>query len=209
MLSADNFVVLQKKDDKYQELTGLYPTEGGKATDEEGAKAVFIAAYKAVDTLLKEHQAAKAKSDKDGLVQGTYKLSEAIAQLENTIESFKTSGIEVPADAAPADDKPADGDKPADDAPADGDKPAEEGGEAEDLQFDGGDDDKPADDAGADKAPEAMATVDPRSAHTLDATYEGFAETPALYLRNALVNEYFGDLVKQRIVAIQFQGEKG
>ena len=54
-----------------------------------------------------------------------------------------------------------------------------------------------------------MATVDPRNAHTLDATYEGFAETPALYLRNALVNEYFGDLVKQRIIAIQFLGEKG
>jgi hypothetical protein len=30
-----------------------------------------------------------------------------------------------------------------------------------------------------------------------------------LYLRNALVNEYFGDLIKQRIVAIQFLGEKG
>jgi hypothetical protein len=45
--------------------------------------------------------------------------------------------------------------------------------------------------------------------HSDDAEYKGFAETPALYLRNALVNEYFGDLIKQRIVAIQFMGEKG
>jgi len=54
-----------------------------------------------------------------------------------------------------------------------------------------------------------MATTDPRKGHSDDAEYKGFAETPALYLRNALVNEYFGDLSKQRIVAIQFMGEKG
>ena len=29
-----------------------------------------------------------------------------------------------------------------------------------------------------------------------------------MYLRNALVNEYFGDLIKQRIVSIQFLKEK-
>jgi len=51
--------------------------------------------------------------------------------------------------------------------------------------------------------------TDPRAAHTLDATYEGFANTPALYLRNALVNEFFGDMIKQRIIAIEFMGEKG
>jgi len=54
-----------------------------------------------------------------------------------------------------------------------------------------------------------MATVDPRNAHVDDGAFVGFAETPALYLRNALVNEYFGDLVKQRIVAIQFLGKDG
>lgn len=54
------------------------------------------------------------------------------------------------------------------------------------------------------------ATVtDPRTAHVDDGEFKGFAETPALYLRNALVNEYFGDLIKQRIVTIQFLGEKG
>jgi len=55
-----------------------------------------------------------------------------------------------------------------------------------------------------------MATVtDPRSAHVDDGAFEGAANTPALYLRNALVNEYFGDLIKQRIVTIQFMKAKG
>lgn len=77
------------KDGKYQELTALYPTEGGKATNEEEAKAVFIGAYKAVDALLKEHKATKDKGAKDNaLVQGTHKLTDAIAQLEDTLKSF-------------------------------------------------------------------------------------------------------------------------
>jgi hypothetical protein len=54
-LSADNFVVLQGVDDKYQELTGLYPTEGGKATDDAKATAAFKEAYKFVEGLLKTH----------------------------------------------------------------------------------------------------------------------------------------------------------
>lgn len=54
-----------------------------------------------------------------------------------------------------------------------------------------------------------MASTDPRNASTDDVEYSGFADTPACYLRNALKNEVFGDLIKQRIVAIQFQGKKG
>ena len=54
-----------------------------------------------------------------------------------------------------------------------------------------------------------MEKLDPRAAHEDAAEYKGFADTPALYLRNALVNEYFGDLIKQRIVAIQMMGAKG
>ena len=54
-----------------------------------------------------------------------------------------------------------------------------------------------------------MQQVDPRAASTDDQEYAGWAETPACYLRNALVNEVFGDMIKQRIVAIQFQGKDG
>jgi hypothetical protein len=54
-----------------------------------------------------------------------------------------------------------------------------------------------------------MAKTDPREASTDDQEFSGFADTPACYLRNALKNEVFGDLIKQRIVAIQFQDKKG
>lgn len=50
---------------------------------------------------------------------------------------------------------------------------------------------------------------DPRKVSTDDQEYAGWAETPACYLRNALVNEVFGDMIKQRIIAIQFQGKDG
>lgn len=87
-----------------------------------------------------------------------------------------------------------------------------EGDEAA-VEMEGGDDmememEKAPD--GDDKAVMDMmgSTTDPRGKHEDAAEYAGFAETPACYLRNALVNEYFGDLVKQRIIAIQFLGEK-
>jgi hypothetical protein len=35
------------------DLQAQFPTEGGKATDEEGTKKIHIAAYKAVEALLK------------------------------------------------------------------------------------------------------------------------------------------------------------
>jgi len=54
-----------------------------------------------------------------------------------------------------------------------------------------------------------MEKADPRLKSANDQEYKGFAEVPACFLRNALANEVFGDLVKQRIVAIQFQGKGG
>lgn len=52
-----------------------------------------------------------------------------------------------------------------------------------------------------------MQVTDPRSAHDDSAEYKGLENIPALFLRNALVNEYFGDLVKQEIIRIQFTGK--
>jgi len=54
-----------------------------------------------------------------------------------------------------------------------------------------------------------MATTDPRVGEADDQEYKGFAEVPACFLRNAIKNEVFGDLIKQRIVAIQFKGAGG
>jgi hypothetical protein len=63
-LSADNFVFLQGVADKYQDLKAIYPTEGGKATDETGATKAFVDAYKFVEKLHKEHVDAITKDTK-------------------------------------------------------------------------------------------------------------------------------------------------
>ena len=92
------------------------------------------------------------------------------------------------------------------------DKVEAEGGEEDDVQYMGGEGEEVKEGEEAkveDGAAVTMTVTDPRGAHVDDQEYAGFAETPALYLRNALVNEYFGDLVKQRIIAIQFLGAKG
>ena len=147
-----------------------------------------------------EHEALVAKDPKaaDQMVMGKFSRKDVVSQLTDVMTKFKATDIEVKSDAPAAADPPA---AMEGDAPAATDPPAEmEGGE------EGGDA------AAAGDAPatmEAMATTDPRLAHTDDQEYKGFAETPALYLRCAIVNEYFGDLIKQRIVAIQFLGAKG
>lgn len=54
-----------------------------------------------------------------------------------------------------------------------------------------------------------MAVVDPRAAHVDDQEFKGFESTPALYLRTAMTSEYFGDCMKQRLIAIEFLGKDG
>ena len=137
----------------------------------------------------------KAKNE---MILGKFKRSDVIAQLTNVMDSFKKTDIEVKADVKELTEE----EKKAAEDKAKMEMDAEVmmmGGEPEDMDKD------------KDTMMQAMdATVtDPRKAHEDAAEYKGFAETPALYLRNALVNEYFGDLIKQRIVAIQFLGEKG
>ena len=131
---------------------------------------------------------------------GKHKRSDCVLQLKNVMESFKTTGIVVAADVKEKTEE---------------EKAAEEAKAKEamgDVMAEGGDDDK---DGMAKMDDMAMGTMmmatvtDPRSAHVDDGAFEGFANTPALYLRNALVNEYFGDLIKQRIVTIQFMKAKG
>lgn len=59
------------------------------------------------------------------------------------------------------------------------------------------------------KEPEAMAVVDPRASHVDDQEFKGFESTPALYLRTAMTSEFFGDCIKQRLIALEFLGQKG
>ena len=127
------------------------------------------------------------------MIMNRHKRSDVILQLTEVMESFKKTDIEVKADTKASTDEVKKEGEP------EGNKVEMEGG--------GGEENKDA--KGDEVKGDAMATTDPRKGHSDEAEYKGFAETPALYLRNALVNEYFGDLIKQRIVAIQFMGEKG
>ena len=54
-----------------------------------------------------------------------------------------------------------------------------------------------------------MAVVDPRASHVDDQEFKGFESTPALYLRTAMTSEFFGDCIKQRLIALEFLGQKG
>jgi hypothetical protein len=200
LFSADNFVFLQGKEGKYECLKAIYPTEAGKATDDAKATAAFTSAFKFVEKHLKEHQDLVAKDAKAGdqMVMGKFSRKDVVAQLENVMVSFKATDIEVKADAPEGETK----------------APEMEGAapemEAAAVEMEGGEEGEAAAVMEGDApAMEAMATTDPRLAHVDDQEYKGFAETPACYLRNAIVNEYFGDLIKQRIVAIQFLGAKG
>lgn len=46
--------------------------------------------------------------------------------------------------------------------------------------------------------------TDPRTASTDTETYEGFANVPGCFLRNALKNPFFGDLVKAHVINWEF-----
>ena len=194
--AADNFVMLQGKDKKYECLQTIYKTEAGKATDDPKATEAFTAAFHFVEKLLKEHKDKVATDPKAGgeMILGKHKRSECVSQLESVMESFKKTDIEVKS----TEEVKVEENKEKVEEP--GDVMNEGGAEGED-----GKEVKEGDD----KKVETMEKLDPRAAHEDAAEYKGFADTPALYLRNALVNEYFGDLIKQRIVAIQMMGAKG
>lgn len=81
-----------------------------------------------------------------------------------------------------------------------------EGGE---LEFDGGDEENKEENkdeaAGGDEAKGMEASVtDPRTKTTDEVTFSSFADAPACYLRNAVKNPYFGDLVKSHIINWEF-----
>lgn len=186
--------MLQGKDKKFDCLQTIYKTEAGKATDDTKATLAFTDAFHFVEKLLKEHKDKVATDPKAGgeMILGKHKRSECVSQLENVMESFKKTDIEV---------------KSTEEVKVEENKEKVE--KTDDVMAEGGDEnDKEAKD-GDDKKVDTMEKLDPRAAHDDAAEYKGFAETPALYLRNALVNEYFGDLIKQRIITIQMMGAKG
>lgn len=144
------------------------------------------------------------------MVGGKFPRSDVVDQLTAVLEKFKETGIEVPADAT-TEKKPEE--EKTEEQKAEEAKAAEgmEGGERE--QYEGGEDGGEVKEGEEkkeeEKKEETMQRADPRAAHTDDQEYKGFESTPALYLRTALTSEFFGDSIKQRIVAIEFTGAKG
>jgi hypothetical protein len=90
-----------------------------------------------------------------------------------------------------------------------------EGGE-EDLQYDGGEGDEAAaggDGADADAAKgdaekPAVAAMDPGVYDADDFSYAGWEAVPAIFLKQATVNTYWGDLVKGNIIHWEFNQKK-
>ena len=140
-----------------------------------------------------------------------YKEDDVISQLANVIESFKTVGIEIPADAEPEKEKTEEEKKAEEEAKAKEEMGAAADMEGGECEYDGGDEeekpaeDKPAEDTGG---MAAAAVTDPRTASTDTETYAGFANVPGCFLRNALVNPFFGDLVKSHVVHWEMFGDK-
>jgi hypothetical protein len=82
--------------------------------------------------------------------------------------------------------------------------------EGGDLEFDGGDEENKEEGAaaGGDGAEEAKgmeaSVTDPRTKTTDEVTFSSFADAPACYLRNAVKNPFFGDLIKSHVINWEF-----
>lgn len=99
------------------------------------------------------------------------------------------------------------------DPPAEAMDPPAEAMEGGEYEYDGGDDEMAAaegmdgGDMGGMAGMEATVT-DPRQASDSSATFEGFANVPACFLRNCLINPVFGDLAKSYVISREFFPDK-
>lgn len=165
-----------------------------------------------MSALLADHNKLKASNNKDPLVGDKYKLSNAIEQLTAVLEAFKSSNIEIPAEKASG----ADGDGAGKEAGADADGAGKDAGAeagADDAEKEGGDDDEGAGGAEGEDGKEkvegdgdakVVASMDPGVYDSDDYSYEGWEAVPAIFLKQATVNPYFGDLVKGHIINHEF-----
>jgi len=180
-----------------------------KATNEELTKSIYIATHKKVSALLADHNALKAKNDKDPAVGGRYKLSAAIAQLTAVLEAFSKSGIEIPAAAAevPVVNKEATEEVPVKND-AEEEAVAMEGGGEDEAEEGAGEPEKTEEKGEGAGAPAPVPSMDPGKYESDDFSYEGWEAVPAIFLKQATVNPYWGDLVKGHIINNEFAQAK-
>lgn len=159
----------------------------------------------------------KAKNDKDPVVGGHYKLSAAIKQLNAVLEAFKTSGIEIPADkvegAAVVDGENKEVKKEEDgkeDPEKDEEKVEMEGGDGAEGEGENKEEPEKNEEAGkpTEPAPVVVSSMDPGNYESDAYDYAGWEAVPAIFLKQATVNPYWGDLVKGHIINYEFAQAK-
>lgn len=146
-------------------------------------------------------------------------MSAGIAQLTAVLEGFKSAGIEIPAEVVPAEGAAVDN-APAEGAPgivAEVEGAVEGAAAAEGEENEGGDaaegEGAAAEGEGAaavegeaagETAQPVVAAMDPGVYDSDDYSYAGWEAVPAIFLKQATVNPYWGDLVKGHIVNHEF-----
>lgn len=153
----------------------------------------------------------KAKNDKDPVVGGHYKLSTAIKQLNAVLEAFKSSGIEIPADKVEgaavvdgAENKEEKNEGDGNEDPKDEEKVDMEGGDEVEGENKEEPEKQEGEGAKTDPAPAAVSSMDPGNYESDAHDYTGWEAVPAIFLKQATVNPYWGDLVKGHIINNEF-----
>mmetsp|Transcript_24679 Transcript_24679/g.38392 ORF Transcript_24679/g.38392 Transcript_24679/m.38392 type:complete len:393 (-) Transcript_24679:193-1371(-) len=162
----------------------VFKVKGLTAEDEESTTKIIKETFKAVQDHLKwlEDEFGTPQDGKDTKVANKYTLKEAHEQLQAVIAHFKEkTGITFEEEKK-------------EEAEGEGEKKEEE-----EAMMEGGDE---GEKEGEEEKPAAMEKPD----HYKDdsAAYDGWANFPALLLRNCIVNPYFGDLVKANLIAWEF-----
>ena len=166
------------------------------ATSEEAIKAIYKTVWVNLNAKLKalKDKHGNVADGKTVWIDGKYSSKDAIAQLEAAVAFLKEkSGITVE-EATPMGMEAKAGDMMMMEAPA---------GE---MMMEGGDEMMAGMMMGM---MEGMALPNPHKYEGDAYDYAGWAKVPAAFLRNMIVNPYWGDLVKAQVVGWEFNPEKG
>jgi len=158
----------------------VFKVKGLTAEDEESTTKVIKETFKAVQDHLKwlNDEYGAPQDGKTVYVGGKYNLKDAVDQLNAVIAHFKEkTGITFEEEAPKEEEK-----KEGEEAPA---------------EMEGGEEGAAEGEAAPMMAAEDLYKDD-------SAAYDGWANFPALLLRNCIVNPYFGDLVKANLIAWEF-----
>lgn len=187
-----------------KEFADFLKVAGLKASDEEVATKIAKDTYKALqdhDKFLDKEYGAP-KDGKKVYVGGKHDLKDAKDQIAAVLAHLKEkSGIEFPAEEEKKEEGAAEEKK-------------EEGGEEKKEEGGEGAENEGGEEGAAEEGEKGMDEMMAEMAAAADlykddaADYAGWENLPALFLRNMVVNPYFGDLVKGEVIAWEFNHGK-